>query len=193
MDRDIPYVDIHGETNVELSSFEVNDMETKVALSWATITEKNANHIFVERSIDGKKWAVVSKIKAAENSNYTQYYEFYDESPLKGISYYRLRIEGLEGGLEYSETKTVERSKEVFVIVYPNTAAGLLNLASSYNVNDIVFELFDAGGKQVPIVAELVSDEKMVLDVADLPKGVYTVSVKSLEGKAINSQKITLK
>lgn len=193
----LPYMSFigYGESSVELTSFQVNDMESKVALSWATVTEKNANHIYVERSVDGKKWTSVSKIKAAENSDHLLFYEYYDESPLKGISYYRLRVEGLNKSkeIEYSETKTVERSKEVFVIVYPNTAAGLLNLASSYNVNEIVFELFDAAGKQVPVVAELVSDEKMIFDVADLAKGTYTVSVKSLEGKALNSQKITLK
>lgn len=182
-----------GETSVELSSFEVSDMETKVALSWATVTETNANHIYVERSVDGKKWTSVSKIKAAENSNHMLYYEFYDESPLKGISYYRLRIEGLTGASEYSATKVVERNKEVFVIVYPNPTPGLLNLASSYNANEIIVEVFDPAGKQMVVIGEVVSDEKLILDVADLGKGVYTVNVKSLEGKALNSQKITLK
>lgn len=193
----VPYAGFigYGESSVELSSFQVNDMENKVALSWATVTEKNANHIYVERSVDGKKWASVSKIKAAENSDHVLYYEYFDEAPLKGISYYRLRVEGLEKSkaVEYSEVKTVERNKEVFVIVYPDKTPGLLNLASSYNANEIVVEVFDATGKQQVVISEVVSDDKLVLDVADLSKGVYSVSVKSLEGKALNSQKFTLK
>ena len=177
-----------------LTSFEVSDMETKVALSWATNSEKNTNHIFVERSIDGKKWTSVSRIKAAENSDHLLYYEFYDESPVKGISYYRLKVQDLDGVVEYSETKTVERSgKEAFVIVYPNSAAGLINLASSFNINEIAYEIFDASGKQIVIVGEVVSDDKVVLDVSDLPKGVYTVNVKSIDGKPLSNQKVTLK
>ncbi len=185
---------IIGVSPIGVTSFAVSDMESKVALSWATNSEKNTNHIFVERSIDGKKWTTVNKIKAAENCDHLLYYEFYDEAPVKGISYYRLKIEDLDKVIEYSETKVVERNgKEVFVIVYPNQAAGLINLASSYNVNEIIYEIFDAAGKQIVIIGEIVSDDKIVLDVADLAKGVYTVNVKSLDGKQLNSQKVTLK
>src|ERR1041385_4011393 len=92
--------DISGGHAVELSSFEVSDMENKVSLTWATVSERNANHMFVERSTDGKTWSSVTKIKAAENSDHPLYYEVFDEAPVTGTSYYRLRIEGLNGDLE---------------------------------------------------------------------------------------------
>lgn len=179
---------------VELSSFEVSDMENKVALSWATVSERNANHMFVERSTDGKKWTSVTKIKAAENSNHPLYYEFFDEAPLTGTSYYRLRIEGLNGNLEFSETKILEHNgKQDFVILYPSQTPGLFNLAASYNINDIDFEVYDTADKRVVVAAEVVSDEKMVLDLTELPKGVYYVSMKTPAGVTANTQKITLK
>lgn len=183
-----------GGQAVELSSFEVNDMENKVALSWATVSEKNANHMCVERSTDGKKWTSVTKIKAAENSNHPLYYEFFDESPLPGTSYYRLRIEGLKGNLEYSETKILEHNgKQNFVILYPSQTPGLFNLAASYNINDIDFEVYDTADKRIVVAAEVVSEEKMVLDLTELPKGIYYVSMKTPEGVTANTQKITLK
>jgi hypothetical protein len=179
---------------VELSSFEVSDMENKVALSWATTSEKNANHMFVERSNDGKNWSSVTKIKAAENSDHPLYYEFFDESPLTGTSYYRLRIEGLGGDLEFSETKILEHNgKQNFVILYPSQTAGLFNLASSYNINDVDFEVSDASDKRIVVSAEVVSDEKMVLDLSELPKGTYFVSMKTPDKLVVGTQKITLK
>lgn len=186
--------DVTGVLPVELTSFEVEDMEKKVALSWTTISEKNTNYFFIERSTDGKTWTSIGRVKAAENSNHLLYYEFYDENPLKGVSYYRLKTEDLDRTFEYSDIKVIERTgKEVFVIIYPNPTSGLINLASSYNVNEIVYEVFDISGKQVVIVGEVVSDDKMVLDLSDLAKGVYIVSVKTPDGKVVNTQKIILK
>jgi hypothetical protein len=186
--------DISGNHAVELSSFEVSDMENKVALSWATTSEKNANHMFVERSTDGISWSSVTKIKAAENCDHTSYYEFFDEAPLTGTSYYRLRMESLSGDLEFSETKILEHNgKQNFVIMYPTTTPGLFNLASSYKIDEIDFQVSDSANKNVVVTAEVVSEEKMVLDLSELPKGTYFVSMKSPDKVVVSTQKITLK
>lgn len=186
--------DVIGVLPVELMYFNADDMNKKVALTWATMTERNSNYFHVQRSNDAQNWTTLGKVKAAENSNKTLYYEFNDESPVSGVSYYRLKIEDLDMSLDYSDIKVVERNeKETFVILYPNPATDRINLASSYNINEIIYEVFDVSGKQVMIVGEVVSDDKLVLDLSGLAKGLYFMSIKTPDGKAISTQKIILK
>lgn len=186
--------DVTGVLPVELASFEVEDMEKKVAVIWTTISEKNTNFFHIERSNDGINWTEIGKEKAAENSTRMLYYEFYDEAPLKGISYYRLRTEDLDRTSEYSAIRVIERKdEEYFVILYPNPTTAILNLASSFKPEEITFELFDISGKRLVVLGEIVSEGKMVLDLSDLAKGIYFMSVKTASGRLLSTQKIILK
>jgi hypothetical protein len=122
------------------------------------------------------------------------YYEATDEQPLAGISYYRLKTEDLDKGVTYSDIKLIEREKkDLFVIFYPNPSTGVLNLASSYKSSQITYEITDITGKVLEVTSEIKSEDKIVIDLSSLEKGVYFISAKTPDGKKFSGNKIILR
>ena len=179
---------------IELITFKVENMSTMVAVNWATATEKNTNYFLVERSDDAYNWATVSKVKAAENSTSILHYEIFDESPLNGISYYRLKTVDLDLSLGYSQIQLIERSKkEPFVIFYPNPSNSILNIVSSYNSADVKFELLNITGGLIKADIIEVNENKIVLDVSTLARGIYFLNISAPNGNHFKANKIILK
>jgi hypothetical protein len=75
--------------------------ERSVSLAWMAYTGDVSQYV-LERSVDGKKYQEVSVIVSVNNEE--PYFEFTDrfKSPYAGPLYYRLRVEGLDGGAVYA-------------------------------------------------------------------------------------------
>src|SRR6185436_3568977 len=93
---------------IELIYFDAKLAEGHVELSWATATELNNDFFTVERSADGTHFEEVLRKPGAGNSTVTLYYSDFDEMPLHGYSYYRLKQTDYDGHYTYSEIKTVK-------------------------------------------------------------------------------------
>lgn len=180
-----------GVLPVELFQFKVTDIEKKVILDWITITEKNTDYFTIERSSDAINWTQISRVKAAENSNQTIYYETYDETPLNGINYYRLKIVDLDLSYKYSKIEIVERlTNEPYVLIFPNPSSGILNLISSYNSSNLIYELYDITGKLIQINVIESNGSKIVLDISGLEKGMYILNISAPDGRQFRGNKI---
>lgn len=182
-----------GPLPIELIYFRANNMSEKVNLSWATATEKNTDYFIVERSKDALSWENIGKVKAAENSNLTLYYEFDDEAPLEGISYYRLKIVDLDFTEDFSNTQAIDRgNKEPYIIYYPNPTSGVFNIVWSGKSQQIDYQLIDISGKIVQVIPTSTIENKVTLDISALAKGVYFLNI-ALPGVYKSSNKIILK
>jgi Secretion system C-terminal sorting domain len=101
------------ETNilpVQLSSFIASEKAGKSELEWTTVTEMNNSGFRVERSANGRDWAAIGFVssKASEgNSSQILEYSYYDNNPLKGINYYRLKQYDLSNHENISEIRVV--------------------------------------------------------------------------------------
>ncbi len=75
--------------------------ETTVSLAWAAYTGDVSEYV-LERSTDGKKYQEVTAYYTLTNDE--PYYEFTDrfKTPYPGPLYYRLRVEGQDGGIVYA-------------------------------------------------------------------------------------------
>ncbi len=179
---------------IELLNFDVINQEENVALNWATATEKNTNYFYIERSDDALNWKEINKVKAAENSNRTLYYETLDNQPINGVSYYRLKILDLDGSFSYSPIKSINRTKkEVFVVFYPNPSSGIVNLSSSYKLSDITYQIFDVTGKQLSVQITEQNENKISFDFSSLSKGLYFINVFAPDGTQFKSNRILTK
>lgn len=164
---------------VELISFKGASQNGAAKLSWATAMELNNEKFVVERSQDGKSFAVIGEVSGKGNSSTREDYSFTDANPISGVNYYRLRQVDFDGAQDYSKLVTVTIAQNSFgsstdiAQVYPTVASTevKINLALS-NANVLVM---DANGRQVAEYSN--AGRQVVVPVAELQQGVYFVTV----------------
>jgi len=95
-----------GSLPVELVYFESENKINKVLLKWLTQTEINNDFFTVERSHDGLTFNELTVIKGNGFSNEKKLYITYDNNPIEGISYYRLKQTDYNGNYVYNNLIT---------------------------------------------------------------------------------------
>lgn len=176
---------------IELLKFDVENLENKIAINWSTASEQNTDYFLVERSVDGIEWKIVTKEKAAENSSHTLYYEVSDETPVFGMSYYRLRMVEKNLAESYSDIKSVERiKKESRMVVFPNPSHGEITIeCDSYTIS---YEVFDLKGKKISPNIHKNLQNKISLDFSNCDKGVYFINVHTPEDNQYVQNKVII-
>lgn len=105
---------------VELLSFDAEVKGEKVRLKWITESEQDNDYFTIERSSNARDWEAIGTIDGAGTVSTTRHYFSYDNNPLQGTSYYRLRQTDLNGYSEVTDIVSVSfRSKEN-ILLFPN-------------------------------------------------------------------------
>jgi len=186
---------------VEFLSFDVTAKDQLVELIWKTATEINNELFEVQRSEDAKIWKVIGTVDGAGNSTEVSTYEYTDENPIVGTSYYRLRQIDFDGRYDYSKIRSVEveaysalNTSVVDINIFPNPSSGsfTLNVSGLPPQKMVVAKLLDVYGK-VHEVASVTSNELskgLKLNRGDnLPAGLYFINIRqeniSLQRKLI--------
>ncbi|HNJ29728.1 MAG TPA: T9SS type A sorting domain-containing protein [Ferruginibacter sp.] len=166
---------------VKLIYFDVKPDGRKAHLSWQTATEQNSDRFEIERSINGLTFEKIGSVKAAGNSNTHTDYSYYDNSPEKGINYYRLKEVDIDNSLQYSETKSVRFGDDAALILYNNPTSGS-DLVIQTSVLPSTLQIFDVMGKkmkEVSLVTGLYS-----LSISGFAAGTY-LAVLSKDGRPV--------
>lgn len=95
-----------------LLGFEADQTKNSVVLKWITSNEEELDKFTIERSLDGVNYDPIANKTAAGNSAEILKYQFRDEKPAKGYSYYRLRITNNMGNDEFSMVTPVKFEPE---------------------------------------------------------------------------------
>lgn len=171
---------------IELISFEGRLIRGKVEVIWYTGMELDNKGFEVQRSADGRHWEYVGFVEGAGQSQTAQHYLFTDESPLAGISYYRLKQLDYDGDFEYSPVITIQNIQKLDdVIVSPNPAE-LGDVQLSFNDQwgqNYEIELVNQQGAVV-YTTSLVSQKgqnQLSFDFSHIPVGVYTLRLVGAE------------
>lgn len=178
---------------IELLEFRGNSLETKNVLQWATLSEKDNDFFTIEKSADGEHFYDIAVIDGAMNSTTLLEYEYFDELPLPGTNYYRLRQTDIDGRTTTSKTIAVEFKPQAIYAgaAYPNPSSDnfMLEIFSEEN-EKVMIEVVDVTGKKVSSEQISIAEgiNKHVLKTEVLEKGVYFVNVKDKSGKLISAQ-----
>jgi hypothetical protein len=118
---------------IELMEFKGAVEDRSIRLTWATATEKNNDHFFIERSADGILFEEIAKIqsKATQGNSMSRLdYTTMDASPLNHLNYYRLKQVDLNGSASLSKLIAISFSSdtEPAIILYPNPNNGAFML-----------------------------------------------------------------
>jgi hypothetical protein len=172
---------------VELSGFTAEKQGEIVALNWYTLSEKESSHFVVERSADGINFHPLFNVSSQGNSNTYIPYEDWDNDPLMGVSYYRLKMVDKNNDFAYSAVRRVifdAISDEISL--YPNPSSSFFELNSKYgSAEDRFIQILSSSGQ---VIDEFVWEEDLAskrIDISSLSEGVYMVQVNGSETRTI--------
>lgn len=161
-----------------------------VLLKWSATNEINNDHYEIQRSANGITYMAIDNVTAGKNTSLQQY-EFIDQQPLKGISYYRLKQVDRDGRFQYSFVAKINMQSTTAWQVYPNSGSrAALHIQS--DVNQLQLTLTDATGKVIfrKIFGAAVSGQTIPIPLTNLTKGVYLLKVST--GKQSTTEKLLI-
>lgn len=156
-------------------------------LTWTTANEINVERFDIERSTDGQNFALIGTTKAVGTSKNQEKYAFLDDNASDNTpQYYRLKMVDNDGTFTFSRIITIDNraKKGLIVATFPNPVANELTLEHPQLVGDVVFSISDVNGKKW-LTKTATNSPKTLIDVQDLPNGIYFVECQSKGEKTI--------
>ena len=155
----------------ELINFTAKANNDQAVLTWQTATETNVKNFDIEKSADGQKFERITEVKA---KNTPSLYQAFDND-FSASAYYRLKINDLDGKTDYSKVVFLEKSP------FGGKGAKIRS-----NTEGSVWIETDTQIESIHVVNTIGQVVKTTKDkqfsIADLPKGIYVVVVKTNRG-----------
>ena len=122
-----------------------------VLVEWATSREENNLRYSIERSSNGISFLKIGEVDACSNSIVAErkVYQFRDNAPLQGRSYYRIVQEDIDGALNFSVIKSIDRIDAVsFSIIHYRVDLASRSLQVFCKGNgQTIFQLYNVAGQ----------------------------------------------
>jgi hypothetical protein len=164
---------------LEFLSFEVQNTEDGIQLTWQTASEENTHFFDIERSTNGVTFQSIGTVKTVGNLKTTQSYYFKDQTALTA-AYYRLKINDLDGHFTMSKIIFLEKSKPKNIKIYLNIE-GAIVIDTQDNIQFVT--VINLLGQ----ILKTTTEQRLL--IADLPATIYVISVKTDKGYL--SEKVT--
>jgi parallel beta-helix repeat protein len=135
---DTAYVTASATVPVKLTTFTATKANADVKLDWQTASEVNNNRFEIERSVNGRDFTAIGRVKGMGTKTTPSRYAFTDEGIVRTTRstslYYRLKQVDNDGTVTYSKVATVRLGdKQTTISVYPNPSNGNVTITSVSN------------------------------------------------------------
>jgi Concanavalin A-like lectin/glucanases superfamily/Secretion system C-terminal sorting domain len=168
---------------LKLGDFTATKKTTGTQLNWETLTEQNTARFEIERSTDGTTFTTIGAVNAAGNSSTSQYYTYTDPANLTGTILYRLKMIDKDDTYAYSRIVAVKSSEsQIKISIFPNPVSDLLQVQlPATQKEETVIYVYDASRRIViqKTIKLTEGNNALSIPVAQLPKGIYTLSVNN--------------
>jgi fibronectin-binding autotransporter adhesin len=170
---------------IQLTAFKAVLNHQQVDLTWTTATERNNAFFTIERAGTNLKFDSIGFVPGAGDSQEALHYATVDYTPLRGISYYRLKQTDYDGTATYSALSKVANNASGMHIfhVYPNPAVSATPVWVRYtNGGDVESNAYltiaDVAGRRV-YTGWVDFKDDVALHTLDriLGPGVYLVTI----------------
>jgi hypothetical protein len=155
-------------------------LDNAITLSWATTAESASSHFDIQRSGDQLEFMTIGKVTANGNSTEKRYYNFLDQSPLKGNNYYRLRQVDINGSSENSRIISIannEHSVAFEILGNPVINRELTFLLKGATGQSI--QLHDMSGRKIKFSLMNTGNVFTVKPAGTLSPGLYILSLQN--------------
>ena len=145
--------------------------------------------------MDGITFQEIGVVDGAGNSGSILNYVSIDDSPLSGISYYRLKQTDFNGDSKYSSIVSVQKNETSFEIINTSYFPSQNQLAVYFNCNSncsINIEIYDLTGRRIYFSTKntLGKNSEIIIPMNKIAEGVYLL--KASDGEKLISKKIKL-
>lgn len=168
---------------VTFGEFTVKPVNCTALLQWTTLTEQNNSHFNVERSRDRVNFTTIARVGAAGNSNTEKKYEFKDESPLSGRSYYRVTQVDFDGKNSSTQPVRIDMNCDnASLKVYPNPASNQLTITAGKAIAQV--NILSSSGQAVMKFIPSLSQAGGIfnMNIQSIQSGIYIVQVINKDG-----------
>jgi hypothetical protein len=164
---------------VEILYFSAARVGKGVQLSWATVREENFDYFTVERAPDGEQFHSLGQIFSETGfSDSKLEYAFYDEMPLSGYSFYRLKTTDFDGYTEYHGVVSVRMDNVIEKIrIFPNPVHGNAVQVNFAGEKETSFQLVSFTGQiiQKGILSQGINE---IHFIRPLEAGIYFIQLE---------------
>jgi hypothetical protein len=169
-------------------------MNQHIDLSWATMMESGVDHFEIQRSDDGLNFqnidSVESKMQITTNA-YQLQYNYSDEHPLAGISYYRIEVIGKNGNTTQSTIIEINNNTIEGTRIYPTvTQNNIVFIESGKDLRAVKMEFYDLSGRKISETDWATLSGRQSAEISKsgvLPAGTYVARITA-GGEPVKSQ-----
>lgn len=156
---------------VELSYFDVHELDGEIQLEWTTASEMNNLGFDVEYAIDGSNWKAIGWVNGMGSTDQTSTYRFVLRIINQGRNYFRLKQVDFDGTITYSEIVSidVQSEKEPRLTISPNPASDIINLDWDNQELMVPIVLYD----QLGVTVAILNEGQTSINISHLKSGVY--------------------
>ncbi|RQO31761.1 hypothetical protein DBR32_07395 [Taibaiella sp. KBW10] len=187
-------VNIAAALPIRLLAFEAIKTNAHHALlSWKIMEDQLVSGYTIERSTDGAHFDRTGYVIAQKNPAVTQDYNFTDEqfAMLSGKVYYRLRIEGKDQSIQYSDIVILRNDDLKHTVgIYPNPVKDGLHITFDHPLaKTYTIAIIDVLGKTLwqEHYQKPAQNTALIIPVSQFSAGMYYINVH--EGSEVTTQK----
>jgi hypothetical protein len=173
---------------VKLQQFRATLRDKKVALRWSAEHDDPNGSFTVQRSQNGQAFESLQQVPVKKNTGLCEY-DFADQAPLPGSSYYRLSVQERDH-VYYSKIVSVKNEQPALVLkkLYPIPAEKWLHLeVMADKAQKVTIDVINSNGIAIQKYARamVAGNNRFNLPVQQLPGGLYFIRMNTNDGHAI--------
>lgn len=159
---------------IVLTEFTAGAEGNRVRLDWEMIATDKSTFCEVQHAADGKHFSRLGKVSLFEGRHS---YNLYDDQPVEGMNFYRLRWEDETGAEKFSSIRSVlfNHSQQQGLTLYPLPAKDILHLNVLQSPGYGSYVLLSSIDGKILVRKEL-SEKTMTLDLQLYPSGIYILT-----------------
>jgi len=131
-----------GPLPITLQSFIGYESRDGVVIEWTVLNEVNNDYFTIDRSVDCYNWHELTTVPGNGNHNNEMSYSVFDENPLIGINYYRLKQTDYDGNYEcFTPIAVIMKPEERFFLKTINLSGQEVD----ENYKGVVIDIYSDG------------------------------------------------
>lgn len=163
--------------SIKTSSLSVQKIGSSHKLAWESYNENTGSTYEVERSSNSINFTSLTTIPA-KGMGVSAKYVFWDNHPLQGYNYYRIKLNDIQGKSEYSNIVRVNNLQAAPILtIFPNPVKDILTInQNTLRGNNATITILNLQGKLVKQVH--LTPGQQQLNVSSLAKGFYILQYR---------------